>query len=126
MPVAVHAVPLPTDSLLWQRFTKGDFLDCYVTNANTTPRHAAEVITAFPGWARFLLQIRRLVTTPFGLSQEGPDAPDKLGPFPVEVETDAELIAGFDDKHLEFRVTTLCRDGKVYLATWVQPHNIGG
>lgn len=91
-----------------------------------TPRRAAEVITEFPGWAKFLLEIRRLITSPFGLSQDGPDASDKLGAFPVESENEQELIAGFDDKHLEFRISVLSINGQIYLATWVQPHNIGG
>lgn len=104
----------------------GDFLDCFTVEAESTPRRAAVIITDFPGWAGFLLQIRRVVTTPFGLSNDGPDAPDKLGPFPVEYENDQELIAGFDDKHLEFRVSVLSINGHVYLATWVHPHNIAG
>jgi len=66
------------------------------------------------------------VTAPFGLSNDGPDATDKIGPFPVEFESEQELIAGFDDKHLEFRVSFLTIDTKVYLATWVHPHNLGG
>ncbi|MEM7636150.1 MAG: DUF2867 domain-containing protein, partial [Pseudomonadota bacterium] len=46
--------------------------------------------------------------------------------FPVETETARELIAGFNDKHLNFRVSVLSQDGRVFLATWVHPHNIGG
>ena len=34
--------------------------------------------------------------------------------------------SGFDDRHLEFRVSVLSRDGRVSLATWVHPHNLGG
>ncbi|MEL6641921.1 MAG: DUF2867 domain-containing protein [Pseudomonadota bacterium] len=122
----VHTATLPADSALWQRHQAGDFLDCFVTEADATPRRAAEVITAFPGWTAALLRLRRLFTAPFGLSQDGPDAPDKVGPFPVISDTDEELIAGFDDKHLEFQVSVLRRDGQIYLATWVHPHNIGG
>ena len=66
------------------------------------------------------------MTTPFGLSNDGPDAVDKVGVFPVELETEEELIAGFDDKHLDFRVSVISRDGNVYLATWVHRHNLGG
>ena len=73
-----------------------------------------------------LLQIRRLVTAPFGLSSDGPDAEDKVGVFPVESETECELVAGFDDKHLNFRVSVMSLDGRVYLGTWVHPHNLGG
>ena len=122
----VHTATLPADSPPWLKHPKGDFLDCFRVTADVSPRQAAEVITAFPGWAGLLLKIRRLVTTPFGLSQDGPDAPDKVGPFPVISETENELIAGFDDKHLEFQVSVLRRDGQIFLATWVHPHNIGG
>jgi hypothetical protein len=66
------------------------------------------------------------MTTPLGLSADGPPAADKLGVFPVEAETGEEIIAGFDDRHLEFRVSVIARHGRVSLATWVWPHNIGG
>jgi len=72
------------------------------------------------------LVARRIVTAPFGLSNDGPSASDKIGIFPVESETEHELIAGFNDKHLDFRVSVLSQQGHVYLATWVHPHNFGG
>ena len=122
----VSAIDLPPDSALHARIGRGDFVDCYSVQADLTARAAAELITDFPGWARFLLVIRRVVTAPFGLSQDGPAAPDKVGPFPLELDTDAEMIAGFDDRHLEFRVSVLSRGGRVSLATWVHPHNLGG
>ncbi len=84
------------------------------------------MITDFPRWARLLLKIRRWVTIPFGLSNDGPAARDKVGIFPVEVETRDELIAGFNDRHLNFRVSVISQKGRVYLATWVHPHNFGG
>lgn len=122
----VTATRLSADSVLHGRIQPGDFLDCYSVASTTSPRAAAEIITAFPGWARVLVTLRRLITTPFGLSQDGPDAADKLGPFPVESETGAELIAGFNDKHLDFRVSVRSEAGVVSLATWVHPHNLGG
>ena len=122
----VRSASLPPESGLWTRFASGDFLDCFVVDAKTSPRRAAEIITRFPGFAGFMLKIREVVTRPFGLLATGPDAPDKVGPFPVEHETDRELIAGFDDKHLDFRVSVYSQRGKVYLATWVHRHNLGG
>ena len=122
----VTATNLPAQSLLSDRVTSTDFLDCYSVASDLSPRHAAEVITAFPGWARFLLRIRRGLTSPFGPSNDGPTAPDKVGIFPVEAENNRELIAGFDDKHLNFRVSVMSHNGRVFLATWVHPHNIGG
>lgn len=122
----VIATDLPEGSPLHARYAQGDFLDCYMVNAEASPRHAAEVITDFPGWARFLLVIRRAITAPFGLSNDGPEAEDKVGIFPVVSETETELVAGFNDKHLDFRVSVLSENGRVFLATWVHPHNIGG
>ena len=123
---AVTAADLPPDSALHRHIAAGDFLDCYAVAADVPPRRAADIITAFPGWARFLLVIRRLLTAPFGLSNDGPQAADKVGIFPVESETERELIAGFNDRHLDFRVSVLSEGGRVLLATWVHPHNIGG
>ncbi|MEL6840220.1 MAG: DUF2867 domain-containing protein [Pseudomonadota bacterium] len=122
----VSAVDLPADSVLHQRRAPRDFLDCYAVSADMTPRQAANIITDFPGWAKFLVVIRGIITAPFGLDNEGPDAPDKVGLFPVEMDTKTELVAGFDDKHLDFRVSVMAQDGLVTLATWVSPHNIGG
>ncbi len=122
----VTASELPSESLLLERVESDDFLDCYSVPSGMSARKAAEVITNFPGWARFLLQIRKVVTAPFGLLNDGPASADKVGIFPVEVETERELIAGFNDRHLNFRVSVFSEEGRVFLATWVHPHNIGG
>lgn len=123
---AVTATDLPASSALHARRAPGDFLDCYRVVSGLSPRRAAEIIVDFPGWVRALLLVRRVATTPFGLSNDGPAAADKLGPFPVESESDTELIAGFDDRHLDFRVSVMSLDDYVYLATWVHRHNLGG
>ncbi|MEJ2621372.1 MAG: DUF2867 domain-containing protein [Candidatus Thiodiazotropha sp.] len=34
-------------------------------------------------------------------------------------------MAGFNDKHLNFRVSVISKEGRVFLATWVNTHNIG-
>ncbi len=122
----ITASTLPSYSLLHERVGAKDYVDCFSVTASLAPRPAADIITEFPGWARFLLKIRRVVTTPFGLMNDGPEAPNKVGIFPVEIETDNELIAGFNDSHLDFRVSVLSQDGQVHLATWVHPHNLFG
>jgi len=123
---SVEKVNLPTGSLLEQYFSEGDFLDSYAVSAKASPRQAAEEIVRFPGWARLLVLLRNVLTAPFGLSANGPEAPDKLGVFPVEAETDDEIVAGFNDRHLNFRVSVLSRGGRVTLSTWVRPHNRAG
>lgn len=122
----ISKIPLPASSALQSRIADGDFLDCYATKADISPRDATAEIVEFPGWAKWLVKLRAIVTSPFGLSQDGPEATDKLGAFPVESETDTEIIAGFNDKHLNFRVSVICEDGQLSLATWVHPHNLGG
>lgn len=117
---------LPISSLLHQRFQTGDFLDCFSVESDLTPRQAAEIITTFPSWAMVLVRLRGLLVAPFGLSKSGPEAPDKVGIFPVEYDGETEVIAGFDDRHLDFRVSVHSEAGRVSLATWVHRHNLGG
>lgn len=117
---------LPSNSLLSDRIQQSDFIDCYAVQSNLSPREAAEIITDFPGWARFLVSIRNSVVSKFGLSSDTSEGTDKTGFFPIESETDQELIAGFNDKHLDFRISVMSKDGRVFLSTWVHPHNIGG
>ncbi|MEM8728761.1 MAG: DUF2867 domain-containing protein [Pseudomonadota bacterium] len=128
MPLApqVTSAPLPPASQLHAVFTPGDFLDSYTVPATATPRQAGEIVVAFPSWVRRLLQLRTLLVTPFGLSTQGPEATDKLGLFPVLADLEQELIAGFDDKHLNFQVSLFAEGGQVTLSTWVKPHNFGG
>ncbi|MGB3553884.1 MAG: DUF2867 domain-containing protein [Jannaschia sp.] len=104
----------------------GDFLDCYAVRSDMPSRTAAEIVVDFPPWARALVSLRNVVTAPFGLLPDGPEAADNIGFFPVTAEGEDEIVAGFDDRHLDFRVAIIRRDGFVHLATWVAPHNIGG
>ncbi|MDW3222398.1 MAG: DUF2867 domain-containing protein [Paracoccaceae bacterium] len=117
---------LPAESTLHLRREGRDFLDCYKVASALTAPDAAEIIVAFPEWAKILVALRNLITSPFGLMKDGPASAQKLGFFPVESSSDAEVIAGFNDRHLDFRVSVLSKEGHIYLATWVRPHNIGG
>ena len=105
---------------------KGDFVDSFATASTVCPREALEEIVRFPFWARGLVHLRRALTTPFGLSQDGPDHEDKVGAFPVTYVTDQEIVAGFDDKHLNFLVSVWTDGNQVALATWVRPHGWPG
>ncbi|MEM1303084.1 MAG: DUF2867 domain-containing protein [Pseudomonadota bacterium] len=123
----VFSRPLPPLSTLHNRFGPGDFLDCYAVQSDMSARAAAEVITTFPGWAKALVALRGILTAPFGLQNKLPeDAGDAVGIFPVERDDQNEVVAGFNDKHLDFRVSVVTVDGLVHLATWVRPHNAAG
>ncbi|BFM50764.1 DUF2867 domain-containing protein [Marinomonas sp. THO17] len=119
--VTTHSLPI--DSELRRYVKQEDFIDCYAIESDLPPRRAAEIITNFPAWARLLVKIRNAMTAPFGLLKEGPQSADKVGFFPLELDTAQEVIAGFNDTHLNFRVSIMALDGRIYLATWVHPHN---
>lgn len=87
------------------------FMDAYrleVDGGNLDARQAAErMMTRAPRWVDALLVLRNLMVTPFGLKTSGEDrrAPrDIIGIFPVVSETPERLVAGFNDRHLDFRV----------------------
>jgi len=126
MQIEVRKVELPSESILHERIESTDFIDCFVVNSSFSARNAAEIIVQFPQWAQMLFRIRRILIAPFGLMNDGPPSEDKVGAFPVELDTENEFVAGFDDKHQNFRISVISQSGRVYLATWVHTNNIGG
>ncbi len=119
---AVETVALPADSALWEFHQPGDFIDGYRIKAPYTPHRAAEIAMRFPLWVHVLLGLRQIIMWPFGLKGKGAGG-DSVAIFPVEKDTEDELVLGFDDKHLDFRISILSRDGHLYCATWVHRHN---
>lgn len=118
-----------------------------IADGELDARRAAERMMARqPRWAEALLSLRNLIVAPLGLKTSGasPGAPrDMIGIFPVVSETPERLVAGFDDRHLDFRVvvdvsaaddvrqvtaTTLVKThnrlGRTYLATIMPFHRL--
>jgi len=79
-----------------------------VTDAKLNARAAAErIFSRNPRWVTMLLDLRNAIVAPFGLktSAEGEaKSGGMVGMFPVLSETPGQLIAGFNDHHLDFRV----------------------
>ena len=113
---------LPRASSLWSLHQPGDFLDCYSVPSTLSPRQAATRGLALPGWAAALLTLRNTLARPFGLKSGEPDRPI----FPTCLESDDELILGTDDRHLNFRIGLFRQDGRMFMSTWVHPHNAFG
>jgi hypothetical protein len=87
------------------------FADAYrieVDDRALTARQAAErMIAQQPRWAEALLSLRNILATPFGLKTSGASttAPrEMVGIFPIVSQTPDRLVAGFNDKHLDFRI----------------------
>ena len=120
--MSVRPDTLPSASSLWSLHRPGDFLDCYSVTSTLSPREAATRGLALPGWASALLTLRNTLVRPFGLKTGEPDRPI----FPTCLESDVELILGTDDRHLNFRIGLIREDGRLYMSTWVHPHNLWG
>jgi Protein of unknown function (DUF2867) len=113
---------LPPASSLWLHHSPGDFLDCYSVPSSLSPAEAAKRGLALPGWAASLLRLRNTLVRPFGLKTGEPGKPI----FPTCHETEDEIILGTDDKHLNFRIGLYRQEGRIFMSTWVHPHNVWG
>ena len=122
--------PLPHDALpgadwadAWQAEVKQSF---------TSAREAAEaIIENFPAWTGAMMALRQILVAPFGLKGR-PGSGDRIGIFPVVSESRQQLVAGFNDRHLDFRIVVDLAEsaGKpgqsVTLTTIIRRHNLLG
>lgn len=113
---------LPSQSMLQTFIQPDDFLDCYRCETSIGVEQAATRAMDFPIWVNWLMRIRNIVVMPFGLRTD-PGKGETIGFFPVVMRNDAEIILGFDDKHLDFRISILTDGSHAYGATWVRRHN---
>jgi hypothetical protein len=122
-----------TDALL----IGAQFRDAYsiaIDGAELNARQAAErMLGRGPRWINALLALRNFLVAPFGLKTSAanePGASDIIGIFPVVSQTPDRLVAGFDDKHLDFRVVVdVASSGhgrQVTATTLVLTHNLLG
>jgi hypothetical protein len=131
----VHAVDpnVDTGALL----PGAQFADAFRITVDGTAldaRQAAEkMLGRGPRWIETLMRLRNRMVAPFGLKRPLPVAPraaDTIGRFPVVSETPHRLVAGFDDKHLDFRVVVdVAAAGQgqsVTATTLVLTHNLLG
>jgi hypothetical protein len=122
--------PADTNTLL----AGAQFADAFrveISDRDLDARRAAErMLARQPRWAEALVSLRNLLVAPFGLKTSGAGLvppKDMIGLFPVVSETPDRLIAGFNDKHLDFRVVVdVTAPGgvrQVTATTLVKTHN---
>jgi hypothetical protein len=110
------------------------FMDAYrleVDGAALDARQAAmRMMARAPRWVDALVTLRNIIVAPFGLKTSGATERlprDIIGIFPVVSETPERLVAGFNDKHLDFRVVvdvaTSGQRQSVTATTLVMTHN---
>jgi hypothetical protein len=103
-------------------------------DAGLNARQAAErMMGRSPPWVEALLTLRNILVAPFGLKTSGAGTASRngmIGIFPVLSETPDRLVAGFDDRHLDFRVVVDVADTgcgrRVTATTLVKTHNLLG
>jgi hypothetical protein len=125
MPSRPHATPVSSpvdcDALLpgWQ------FADSFAVPAPPGVDAMAATERAFarkPAWITALMGLRNRLGRVVGLKPaEGPGVP-----FPILQRSAEEVLLGFDDRHLDFRVAVTVRAGRATLTTVVHWHNAWG
>jgi hypothetical protein len=105
-----------------------------VPEAGLDARSAAErIFSRSPRWVEMLLELRHRIVAPFGLKTSAAHeakAAGMVGIFPVLSETPGQLVAGFNDHHLDFRVVVDVLPAgsgrEVTATTLVLTHNLLG
>lgn len=68
---------------------------------------ARQAFGHLPAWFHGLLKLRNILVWPFGLKGDAADVPaevERMGIFPVVHKQPREVVLGFDDRHLNFRI----------------------
>ena len=130
--MTVQEVSPNVDTAVW--LPGAQFADAFRIVVDGPPldaRNAAQrMMGRSPRWMEFLLSLRHALVAPFGLKTSGAGektAGGLIGIFPVLSETPDRLVAGFDDRHLDFRVVVdVAASGQgqqVTATTLVRTHN---
>jgi hypothetical protein len=100
------AVVLPNAAL-----PTANWADAYrlrVVAPGLTPDQAARLaLGRFPRWVTILMRIRDAIVRLFGLKSTGihdPAQMEMIGMFPVVGRSAGQIVLGFDDRHLDFRI----------------------
>jgi hypothetical protein len=131
----VHAVEPNAD--VGPLLAGAQFIDAFsvaVDGGALDARGAAERMLGHrPRWIAALMALRNHLVAPFGLKTPSPNrrtSADAVGIFPVLSESPERLVAGFNDKHLDFRVlvdvASAGRGQQVTATTLVLTHNLLG
>ncbi len=138
---------IPSLSVLDRRLIEtAHFRDSYRAPLSRTPAGVVDIFLGIfahhPMWMKILLMVRNRIASFCGLDaptaseiihpaiKSSYDVGDKIGVWPIFSLTETELVAGRDNKHLDFRVSVLrVTDGEtasVIVSTLCVVHNTFG
>jgi len=129
----VHAVPVPDGGLVAVAFPHIDYADAFgvALPSNVGARALAEAAFASsPWWVGGLMALRNALVRPLGLVANSSalaraalaanGTGERTGIFPVVATAPDEVLLGFDDRHLDFRIsvrTFSLEDGRLGVVT---------
>jgi hypothetical protein len=136
----VSAVPPPPSSAIAGWYSQAHLLDSYAIQLTPdAPRDvrvlAKRILLTQPAAVKVLLAVRDAVMAKAGVAttadiSRAVDGRDRIGFFPVISSTPAEIVVGYDDRHLDFRTSIAvigAAGGDVLVATTaVKCHNLLG
>jgi hypothetical protein len=136
----------PRGSRLYSRHAEAYYCESYEVPLRRSELKIHEIYLAvlghLPWWARALIVVRNFIVSFFGLRTQPaanvwkPEVKDRYVPgdrivrFNLYTLDDNEIVAGGDDKHLDFRVSVMqvTENGvhKVVVSTLIFTHNLFG
>ncbi len=132
----ITTTQLPTESKCSNYITNIDFQDAYavaLSDAGISIQNIyLNIFAHSPNWVNGLLRLRNNIVGLFGLdtyknsseiSTNNLKVGSKTGIFKIYAISDNEIIAGEDDKHLDFRVSVVKQNKKVIISTLVHYNN---
>lgn len=130
--VSIEPVTLPHQAL-----PSADWADRYAVIAPSPETTALDLARKMfghsPRWVGLLLSVRNRIVGLFGLksAELGIAEGETIGAFPVVSARDDQVVLGFDDSHLNFRIVLdVAAAGsqarKIAVTTLVERHNLFG
>ncbi len=130
----VSVSKLPKDSEVLSFITRIDYEDTFAValkNKDITIEDVyLNVFAHSPRWVNNLLKLRNTIVKLFGIKtnvgemkKESLKIGEKTGIFKIYAIYDNEIIAGEDEKHLDFRISVLKNEGILTISTLVQYNN---
>ena len=128
---------IPSNSILKNQFDKIDFQDSFSFYIQNNKMSINELYIAIfstaPKWIENLMKLRNKIVLLMGLKTEMKrienfdfEVGDKVGIFKIYKIEDQEIIAGENDKHLDFRVSIfreITEESKITVSTIVKFNN---
>ena len=133
----IYEVKIPESSSYTKYISDVDYSDAYKVRLKNLELSIEEiynnVFSYVPSWIMRLMVFRNKIVSIFGLKtdtvlndKKSLKVGERFGIFKIYSIEENEIIAGDDDKHLDFRVSVLKKDEELIVSTLVHYNNIFG